>query len=137
MEHFAGSLYRDRRLIRRYEVRTPLRVRLCRSTGPEQDAHSLNLSEYGVYFATNSLMHKGDAVEVALRMPEEVIGEEADEWRCIGQVVRVERIASKLGKLGVGVRFDCYEVSHAEQRRLTKDAKLHRRVMLPIEPGER
>ncbi len=93
MEHYLNQLERDRRLIRRHEIRTPLRI-------------------------------------VALCMPEEVIGEEADEWRCIGRVVRVERIESTLGKLGVGVRFDCYEVARAERRRLAKNAKLHQRVTI-------
>jgi phage head maturation protease len=131
MEHLGSHLERDRRLIRRYEIRTPLRIRVCKSNGLEQNAESLNLSEYGVYFATNSLLQEGEVVEVVLRMPEEVIGEEADEWRCTGRVVRVERIESALGELGIGVRFDCYEVARTEQRRLAKDAKLHQRVTLP------
>ncbi len=130
MEHYVNQLERDRRLIRRHEIRTPLRIRVCKSNSPEHKAESLNLSEYGVYFATNSPLLEGQAVEVALCMPEEVIGEEADEWRCIGRVVRVERIESTLGKLGVGVRFDCYEVARAERRRLAKNAKLHQRVTI-------
>jgi hypothetical protein len=134
MEHLLSHLERERRLIRRYAIKTPLRIRLCKSNGPEQNAESLNLSEYGVYFATNCLLHKDEAVEVILCMPEEVVGGEADEWKCTGRVVRVERIESALGNLGVGVRFDCYEVARATQRRLAKDAKLHKRVELPIVP---
>jgi PilZ domain-containing protein len=128
MEHLASHLERDRRLIRRYEIRTPLRIRVCKSNGPEHKAESLNLSEYGVYFATNSLLQEGETVEVVLRMPEEVIGQEADEWKCTGRVVRVERIESAQGELGIGVRFDCYEVARTEQRQLAKNAKLHERV---------
>src|SRR5258708_14623504 len=115
MEHHVNQLERDRRLICRHEIRTPLRIRVCKSNSPEHKAESLNLSEYGVYFATNSPLHEGEAGEVALRMPEEVIGEEADEWRCIGRGGRVERIESKLGKFGVGGRFACYEGAPAER----------------------
>lgn len=134
MDHFLKHFENDRRLIRRHEVKAPLRIRPCRSKGPEQYAESLNLSAYGVYFATSSVLHEGEAVEVFLRMPEEVIGKESHEWRCTGRVVRVERIESALGKLGVGVRFDWYEVARAEEQRLAKNAKLHRRVSLPIAP---
>ena len=88
MVHFVSHADQERRLIRRHEIKTPLRIRLCKPDGPEQKAESLNLSEYGVCFATDSLLHEGQTVEVALRMPEEVSGEESDERRCTGRVVR-------------------------------------------------
>jgi hypothetical protein len=132
MEHFLSRADHERRLIRRHEIKTPLRIRLCKSNGPEQKAESLNLSEYGVYFATDSLLHEGQTVEIFLRMPQEVSGEESDEWRCTGRVVRVEQIESAFGQLGISVRFDCFEVTRAEERRLAKDARLHERVTLPI-----
>lgn len=132
MQHFVNRADHERRLIRRHEIKTPLRVRLCKSNGPEQKAESLNLSEYGVCFATDSLLHEGQTVEVALRMPEEVSGEESDERRCTGRVVRVEQIESAVGQLSISVRFDCYEVTHTEEHRLAKDARLRQRVTLPI-----
>jgi hypothetical protein len=119
-------------LIRRHEIKTPLRVRLCKPNGPEQKAESLNLSEYGICFATDSLLHEGQTVEVVLSMPEEVSGEQCDERRCTGRVVRVERIESPSRHLAISVRFDCYEVTRTEEHRLAKDAKLHQRVTLPI-----
>src|SRR5260370_21043785 len=94
-------------MVRRHEIRTAFRFRVFKSNSPEQKAESLNLSEYGVYFATNSPLLEGEAVEGALCMPEEAIGEEADKWRGIGGGVRVERIGSTLGKLGVGVGVVC------------------------------
>src|SRR5260370_38516437 len=102
MEHYLNQLERDRRLIRRHEIRTPLRIRVCKSNSPEHKAESLNLSEYGVYFATNSPLLEGEAVEVALCMPEDGIGEEADEWRGFGGGVWVERPESRRGKIGGG-----------------------------------
>jgi Tfp pilus assembly protein PilZ len=103
----------DRRLSGRYKVKTPLRVRLWKSALPECTAESVNLSQRGIYFSTNSELRKGETVEVLFHMPEEVVGEPTGEWRCTGHVVRVEEIKTPSGKLGVGVQFDCYEVSRS------------------------
>jgi len=73
----------DRRLAGRYTMKTPLRVRLWKSALPEHTAESLNVSQRGIYFATDSLLHEGETVEV-------------------------------FGKMGVGVQFDCYEVSRSK-----------------------
>ena len=53
---------RDRRLVGRYSMKTPLRVRLWKSTNPEQIAESVNVSQQGIYFATNSVLHEGETV---------------------------------------------------------------------------
>jgi hypothetical protein len=103
----------DRRLADRYRVKTPLRVRLWKSAVPECTAESVDLSQRGICFATNSEMRKGETVEVFFNMPEEIVGEPPVEWRCTGHVVRVEEIQAPDGKLGVGVQFDCYEVSRS------------------------
>jgi hypothetical protein len=95
-------------------MKTPLRVRLWKSTTPEEMAESVNVSQRGIYFATNSLLREGETVEVFFNMPEIVLGEPASEWRCTGHVVRVEAIAATGGKLGVGVQFDCYEVARSK-----------------------
>ena len=101
----------DRRLSRRLSFKIPLRVRIWKSTTPEQRTESLNLSQNGVFFATDSPIREGETVEILLKMPEEITAEPTTEWRCTGHVVRVERLDSTRGKLGVGVQFDCYEVS--------------------------
>ncbi|HXN51508.1 MAG TPA: PilZ domain-containing protein [Candidatus Acidoferrum sp.] len=103
----------DRRLADRYKVKTPLRVRVWKSALPEQTAESLNLSQRGIYFATDSVLRKGETVEVYFNMPEEIVGEPTTEWRCTGHVVRVEETNTSGGKQGVGVQFDCYEVSRS------------------------
>ncbi len=104
----------DRRLSRRLSFKTPLRVRIWKSTAPEQRAESMNLSQNGVFFATDSPIREGETVEILLKMPEEITDEPTTEWRCTGHVVRVERVNAARGKLGVGVQFDCYEVSRAK-----------------------
>ncbi|HMD08816.1 MAG TPA: PilZ domain-containing protein [Candidatus Acidoferrum sp.] len=104
----------NRRLSRRLCLKTPLRVRIWKSAAPEEKAESLNLSQNGVYFATNSAIHEGETLEIFLNMTEEITDEPSTEWRCTGHVVRVDSVNMKQGKLGVGVQFDCYEVSRAE-----------------------
>jgi PilZ domain len=103
----------DRRLSRRVSFKTPLRVRIWKSAGPEANEESVNLSQNGVFFATNSPIREGETVEILLNMPEEITDEPSTEWRCTGHVVRVERVDSSRGNMGVGVQFDCYEVSRA------------------------
>lgn len=104
----------DRRLSRRLCFKTPLRVRVWKFASPEESTESLNLSQGGIYFATNSAIREGEIVEILLNMPEEITDEPSLEWRCTGHVVRVDRVDSTRGKMGVGVQFDCYEVSRAE-----------------------
>ena len=128
MEHLMSPPERDRRLIPRHDIRMPLRIRRYKAAGPEESAESLNLSEYGVFFTTNAPLQMGLAVEVVVCMPAEVSGQESDVWHCIGRVVRVEQAESGAGTLSVAVRFDCYEVARAEQRRMARDAKLRQRV---------
>jgi hypothetical protein len=90
----------DRRLADRYKMKTPLRVRIWKSAVPECTAESVDLSQRGIYFATNSVLHKGETVEVLFNMPEEIVGETMSEWRCTGHVVRVEEIARPAGNRG-------------------------------------
>ena len=111
MDFLADRFRCDRRLSLRHPFKTALRVRIWKSTTPELRAESINLSQRGIFFLTDIPLQQGEAVEVLLKMPEEITGEPTTEWRCTGLVVRVQPIDSAKGKLGVGVRFDCYEVS--------------------------
>src|SRR5260370_23267614 len=112
MHESVSTLNLDRRSSDRHNVKTALRIRVWNSGLPEHRAESVNLSQRGIYFATKSALCKGEIVEVLLKMPEEVSGEETTEWRCTGHVAPVD---SPTGKLGVGVQFYCYEVARAEQ----------------------
>lgn len=80
----------ERRVSRRLQFKTALRVRVWKSGTTEQRSESQNLSERGTFFATNALITIGSVVEILLRMPEEITGHPATEWRCTGHVVRIE-----------------------------------------------
>jgi hypothetical protein len=125
----------DRRLAGRYKVKTPLRVRLWKSLVPECTAESVNLSQRGIYFATDAVLRKGETVEVLFNMPEEIVGEPASEWRCTGHVVRVEEIKTAGGKQGAGVQFDCYEVSRSKPVDVAIGAELPARMLSDLAPN--
>ena len=76
----------------------------------EQLSESENLSERGAFFDTDAPLIIGSAVEILLKMPEEVTGKPAIDWRCKGHVVRLEPIDASRARLDVGVQFDCYEI---------------------------
>lgn len=111
MDIFEDRFLRDRRVSQRHNVKTALRLHIRKSDIPEQRAESINLSEGGIFFATDALFRKGEAIEILLKMPQEITGDPPMEWRCTGLIVRVQPVDSPKGKLGVGVRFDCYEIS--------------------------
>ncbi len=101
----------ERRISRRLKLKTPLRVRVWKSGSEEQRAESQNLSERGTFFATDAPLVIGSPVEILFKMPEEITGNPTTEWRCRGQVVHVGPNSSpRGGKLGVGVRFDHFDV---------------------------
>lgn len=113
MDHFVDRFVRDRRITKRHVLKTPLRFRIRKSIIPEQRAETENLSERGVFFATKFPMIVGTAVDLLLKMPKEITGRKTTEWRCLGHVVRVVQQTFPELRLGVGVEFDYYEISHA------------------------
>jgi PilZ domain len=115
MDRFVEKLDSDRRLSRRHNLKTALRVRVRKSDLAEQKAESENLSQRGVFFATDLPIGKGTALDLLVEMPEEVTGVPAAQWLCTGHVVRVVPVDTPPGKRGVGVQFDFYEVSRSER----------------------
>jgi len=95
----------ERRNSPRHLLRTALRVRACKCEWDERRAESENLSERGTFFATDAPIVVGSAVEILLKMPEEISGNPTTEWRCTGHVVRVEPADTPRGKVGVGVQL--------------------------------
>lgn len=94
-----------------HPFRTTLRVCAWQSACAELGAESQDLSERGVFCATNAPLAVGSPVEILLKMPEAISGKPTTEWRCTGHVVRLNR---PRGRLGVGVQFDCYEILRME-----------------------
>jgi Tfp pilus assembly protein PilZ len=129
MERFIEKLDHDRRLSQRYSLRAPLRVRMRKSNLAEQAAESENLSQRGVFFATDLPLNKGVSLDLLLEMPEEISGVPAAQWLCTGHVVRVVPRGSLGEKQGVGVQFDFYEVSRSERPQWAMGAGLRGPVL--------
>lgn len=104
----------DRRSVRRHTVHVPLKYGLWKSETTGLRGESLNISENGVYFATHSAVERDDTLQLRFQMPEGIVDESPAEWLCTGQVVRVDRGDEATGRVGVAVRFDCYEVARPE-----------------------
>ena len=101
----------ERRTARRLIMKVPLRFRPIQETAnPEHEAASMNICNHGVYFATDRKLPEGGMIQVHLRMPREVVGEDVAEWCFTGRVAHVELLGPKGSKLGVGVQFLYYEV---------------------------
>lgn len=105
----APQVVRDRRLAQRHCLAIPIRVRLWKSALPEEPSVSRNLSTRGAFFFTELPVQIGTVIELRLRMPGEISGETACEWRCTGHVVRID--GGSEGRTPVAVQFDCYEIA--------------------------
>lgn len=104
----------ERRHGHRFIMRVPLRFHGMREGAvQEESVSSMNISIHGVYFATNQEVSEGLLVQLHLRMPREIVGEDVEEWSFTGRVAHVEPLSPQNGKRGVGVQFLCYEVPPA------------------------
>lgn len=63
-----------------------------------------------LYFATDQKVRQGPLVQLHLKMPKEIVGDEVQIWSFTGRVAHVESLNRQNGKSGVGVQFLFYEV---------------------------
>ena len=101
----------ERRTARRLIMKVPLKFRpLQEPDDSEQHAASMNICNHGVYFATDQRLPQGVLIQVHLKMPREVVGDDVAEWCFTGRVAHVEPLGVSNDKSGVGVQFLYYEV---------------------------
>jgi hypothetical protein len=101
----------ERRTTRRLIMKVPLKFRPVQAPpDAEQEAASMNICNHGVYFATDRRVPEGGMIQVYLKMPREVVGDDVAEWCFTGRVAHVESLGANNEKLGVGVQFLYYEV---------------------------
>jgi hypothetical protein len=104
----------ERRSARRLIMKVPLKFRPMQAPAdPEREAASMNICNHGVYFATDQKVPRGVMIQVHLKMPREVVGNDVTEWCFTGRVAHVESLGATKDKLGVGVQFLYYEVPRA------------------------
>ena len=101
----------ERRHGHRFIMRVPLRFHATKEAPvKEESVSSMNISTHGVYFATDQRVREGLMVQLHLKMPKEIVGDEVEEWSFTGRVAHVEPLSRQNGKSGVGVQFLFYEV---------------------------
>ena len=97
----------DRRTEDRIAVRMPIRFRpITDPPSAELSAESVNISEHGLFFATNCPLQVGEEVEIYLRMPRE-LSNNLVQVRWSARVVHVEPNCG-LEKNGIGVHVETY-----------------------------
>lgn len=104
----------ERRLASRFSLTVPVYIRAWKSPEPERKAESVNISEGGVYFETDTPPLEGAVIHLRLEMPRAITGIIGTEWRCIGKVVRVT-YAGDFSRSGVAVQFAYYEAVTAAE----------------------
>jgi hypothetical protein len=106
----------ERRILKRYNIRTPLRFRTINLTGDKSDhfTEAINVSRGGFYFATSAPLKIGMPIEATLKMPAEVTGCEARLTNCTARVVRVKTQAYKDGRFGFGMEIEKVHAAEAE-----------------------
>src|SRR2546425_6038386 len=101
----------DRRTARRLIKKVPLRFRPIESrAAPEQTAETMNISNGGLFFATDLKLAEGLLVELHVTMPRGIFGDDLPEWYFMGRVAHVESFCNRNRKSGVGVQLLYYEV---------------------------
>jgi len=97
-------LENERRHGHRFTLRVPLRLHATKEAALREEAvSSMNTSTHGVCFATDQKVAEGLVLQLRLRMPKEIVGDEVDEWSFTGRVAQVESLSRKNGKSGVAV----------------------------------
>ena len=106
----------ERRVLKRYNIRTPLRFRTIDLTGDKSDhfTEAINVSCSGFYFATSAPLTIGMPIEATLKMPAEVTGGEERTTSCTARVVRVKTQPYKDGRVGFGVEIERVHAAEAE-----------------------
>jgi len=97
----------ERRQLTRHSLRTPLRFRPTGVTADKSEhfTEALNISRGGFYFASSAPLQVGMPIEVTLRMPGEVTGNQTEEMNCTARVVHVKNEAYADGRIGFGAEI--------------------------------
>ena len=100
----------ERRQLRRYNLRTPLRFRAVglASDKSEHFTEVLNISRGGFYFATSAPLQVGMPIEATLRMPTDVTGGKQEDTYCRARVVHVRNEPYGDGRIGFGAEIEAF-----------------------------
>lgn len=108
----------DRRQLTRHSLRAPLRFRATAVTSDatEHFTEALNMSRGGFYFASSAPLQVGMPIDVTVRMPSEVTGDQAEVVHCTARVVHVKNEAYADGRIGFGAEIVRFSSTPAPSR---------------------
>jgi len=107
----------ERRTNTRANIRVPVRFRILNDPGsPEQIVASENISQRGIFFATDFPLKVGTVLEVSLRMPQDLTGQTASDVRYVARVVHVQPNLFPGDMAGIGLRIERYEAATKKER---------------------
>lgn len=101
----------DRRRSCRHSLRIPLHLQIWGISGPTGIGKSVDISEDGALLETDLPLRVGSLLDLRIKLPEEITGQQTTEWRCKGRVVRIALPSSVGYPVKVGVHFDWLSVS--------------------------
>ena len=104
-------MYTSDRTTPRFTLNVPVRLRrLDQSDSIEYTVETSNLSEGGMYFASDIQFEMDTPVRACLEMPEQIFGKPNVRWCCDGRVVHLDPLGPLDSRLGVGIAFHTYAV---------------------------
>jgi hypothetical protein len=107
----------ERRTNTRVNIRVPVRFRIRNDpVSPEQIVASENISQRGIFFATDFPFEVGTVLDVSLKMPQELAGQPASDVKCVARVVHVQPNSFLGGMAGIGLRIERYEAATKKER---------------------
>jgi hypothetical protein len=109
----------ERRLLTRYNIRTPLRFRAINLMADKSEhfTEALNVSRGGFFFASSAPLQIGTPIEAMLRLPCEVTGDKMQETRCRARVVHVRNAPYGDGRIGFGAEIENFLAAPALEPR--------------------
>jgi hypothetical protein len=117
-------MYTCDRTTPRFNLNIPVRVRRLDESGSiEYAVETSNLSEGGMYFASDVQLEMDTPVRAYLEMPEQIFGKPVVRWCCDGRVVRLDPSDPPGSRLGVGVAFHTYAVLTAGRLEVAEERR--------------
>ncbi len=105
----------DRRKSPRLDHKVPVKLKPSEGTTPYMaSGESVNISEEGLYFVTDSPVQPGALIDLSFTMPTGVTGSSPMKIRCTARVIRVDRNPESDGKTAVAAHIERFETIIAE-----------------------
>jgi len=105
----------DRRRSPRLDHQAPVKLKPSEGTTPYMSSgESVNISDEGLYFVTDSPIVAGALIDLSFTMPPGVTGSAPMKVRCTARVIRVDRDSQSEGRNAIAAHIERFETIVAE-----------------------